>query len=207
MQVLAQVSTVLQRNNSLDFHKVKSKMLNISKYQKAIAGYSAIAAMSVLAVAQSASAQVSLPSGFNSNSTGGNTTTNPAPPVAPNTPVAPGFSPTVINRASSLNSNITTAQQALTAAQQQVQAATAPVTPTVESPQRFSRVADAADCGCPNADTTASAPAAPANSAELDAAKAAEAAAAEKLAAAKAEARQFIEEANKGSGSTVSVIW
>jgi hypothetical protein len=75
------------------------------------------------------------------------------------------------------------------------------------SPVRYGREpGDIAACGCPNADMSASAP-----TKELIAAKAAEAEAAAELAAAKAEARQFLEsvKANGGSNDSgnFSPIW
>jgi hypothetical protein len=79
------------------------------------------------------------------------------------------------------------------------------------SPVRYAReVADAAACGCPNADVVGSG-SKPDKSKELAAAKAAEAEAATELAAAKAEARQFLESikgSSTASGTSVSTpIW
>ena len=118
-----------------------------------------------------------------------------------------GFNPTLVARGQSISSRIGIAQGKYDAALAALAAAEAatPNTSSKTSPVRYGREpGDIASCGCPNADTTTAGTPSP----ELVAAKAAEAEAAAELAAAKAEARQFLESI-KGSGESgiSSPIW
>jgi hypothetical protein len=220
-------------------------MLNISKYQQAIFGCSAIAAASFAGFGQSASAAEQLSNrpvrtdrstiliagdyngstaggtstgyngstagGYNGSTNGGNGSTNSGPREGRGGPRGFGYSQSTIARAGALNSTISLKQSAYNTAAQNLaslEAATPQASDT--TPVRFARQAlDAASCGCPNADTNAAAT--PTPRPELVAARAAEAQAAAELAAAKAEARQFLESVkneNTASGSVVSSpIW
>lgn len=194
-------------------------MLNISKYHSAIVCCSVVATSSLTGFVQSAHAaeQIVCPSvraergtiliaqtnssnttGTNvSNTTGTNvsntTGANVSTPFGGGSPGG-GFSPAVISRASTISSRLGLAQSTNSrAAATLAQAETAQ--PTVAAsplPVRYGReaVGDLASCGCPNADTVGTTPTA---RPELVAAKAAAADAATELAAAKAEAQQFIE--------------
>jgi hypothetical protein len=181
-------------------------MLNISKYQKAIVGCSAIATVACTGLLQSASAaelnrqtvsrapsatliaDTTIQSqagggsvtGITGRSVGGGSTGGPSPAIS-------GRATTISSRISvaQTNYNQAAANLAQAEAAQPVAANTTPVRFSVEK-----GVADLASCGCPNADVVGTAPT---PSPELVAAKAAEADAAAELAAAKAEARQFIE--------------
>jgi hypothetical protein len=120
----------------------------------------------------------------------------------------PGFNPTQIARSQALSSRITIASGKYDAALAALAAAEAaqPNTSSSTSPVRYGREpGDIASCGCPNADTNS----AGTPSKELVAAKAAEAEAAAELAAAKAEARQFLESVKGGSteSGSSSPIW
>lgn len=193
-------------------------MLNISKYQKAIVGCSAIATVALTGFVQSASAQTANGSNASgSNNSGSNVTgtittgSNGSGSNASGSTGRSGFSPATISRAGALNSNISLKQGAYNTAAQNLASAEA-ATPQASdtTPVRFARQAlDAASCGCPNADTNAAATSTPRP--ELVAARAAEAQAAAELAAAKAEARQFLEsvkgENTASSSSTNSVLW
>ena len=117
-----------------------------------------------------------------------------------------GFSPAVTSRASTISSRFGLAQSNYSrAAATLAQAETAQ--PTVAAsplPVRYGReaVGDMASCGCPNADTVGTTPTA---RPELVAAKAAEADAATELAAAKAEAQQFIESVKSDTARSSNV--
>jgi hypothetical protein len=166
-------------------------MLNISKYQKAIVGCSAIVAASLAGFGQPAIA------GISSNATGVNVGTSTGPSVGGSNPSP---SPGISGRAGTISSRINLAQTNYAqAAANLAQAETAQPIAANTSPVRYGReVADLASCGCPNADVpTASTTPRP----ELVAAKAAEAEAAAELAAAKAEAREFIESVKSGNNS------
>lgn len=188
-------------------------MLNISKYQKVLLGCSAIATVALTGFVQSASAQTANQSNASgSNNSGSNVTgTITTGSNGTGSTGRSGFSPSTISRAGALNSNISLKQGAYNTAAQNLASAEA-ATPTVSdtSPVRFARQAlDAASCGCLNSDTNPAATSTPRP--ELVAARAAEAQAAAELAAAKAEARQFLEsvkgENTASSGSTNSVLW
>ena len=119
-----------------------------------------------------------------------------------------GFNPTIVARGQSISSRIAIAQGKYDVALAALAAAEAatPNTSSKTSPVRYGREpGDIASCGCPNADTTT----AGTPSQELVAAKAAEAEAAAELAAAKAEARQFLESIKGRSGESgiSSPIW
>jgi hypothetical protein len=172
------------------------KMLNVSTYHRAIVGCSAIVAATLVGFSQSASAQVQV---NNSNAGGSNVTTNPSPIISTPSGIS-NFSSQAVPVLNNFNSAVS-AQAALPPI---------PSTPTVVEPlpaQRFSLVGDQASCGCPNADTVGTKPTT--ESPELVAAKAAEAKAAADLAAAKAEAQQFIETVkNNTAAATVDrAIW
>jgi hypothetical protein len=188
-------------------------MLKISKYQKAIV-FSVIAAVSLTGFAQSANAEANSSNSSGSNSSGSNVTGTITTGSSGNgfTGGRSGFSSGTISRAGALNSNISLKQGAYNTAAQNLAAAEA-ATPQASdtTPVRFARQAlDAASCGCPNADTNPTASTATPRP-ELVAARAAEAQAAAELAAAKAEARQFLEsvkgEATASNSSTTSVLW
>jgi hypothetical protein len=143
----------------------------------------------------------------NSNASGGNVTTINNPSVGGSTSTSGGSSPAISGRATTISSRVGVAQANFNQAAANVAQSQAaqPVAPDL-TPVRFSvdkGVADLASCGCPNADTVGTA-SSPTPSPELVAAKAAEADAAAELAAAKAEARQFIESVQNGSISTSS---
>ena len=179
-------------------------MLKISKYHSAIVGCSAIATLACTVLVPSASfAQTTSPTPTPtnaSNATGVNTTNAPTGGIGGSI----GPNPAVISRISTLVSNVDLAQADFdTAVANLAKAETAQPVAANDTPVRFTvdkSVANLADCGCPNADTISSAPKTP--SPELVAAKAAEADASAKLAAARAEARQFIESVKNGSVST-----
>ena len=194
-------------------------MLNISKYHSAIVFCSVVATASLVGFVQSAHAaeQIVCPSvraergtiliaqTNSSNTTGTNVSNTTGTNVSNTTGTGlsssfsggspgGGFSPAVTSRASTISSRFGLAQSNYSrAAATLAQAETAQ--PTVAAsplPVRYGReaVGDIASCGCPNADTVGTTPTA---RPELVAAKAAEADAATELAAAKAEAQQFIE--------------
>jgi hypothetical protein len=178
-------------------------MLNISKCQKLIVGCSAIAAAAVVGAVQSPSAIAQTTTGStnnSSNASGTNVTTTTNPSVSGGTP---GPSPAISGRAGTVSANIgVLSTRSIAATANRAQIESTPNTVADTSPIRLGRqgVADLASCGCPNADTvgtntTTERP-------ELVAAKAAEAQAAAELAAAKAEARQFIESVKSGSASS-----
>ena len=120
----------------------------------------------------------------------------------------PGFNPTIIALGKASFGRIGIAQGKYDAALSALAAAEAatPNTSSKTSPVRYGReVADASTCGCLNADNNAGTP-----SSELVAARAAEAEAAAELAAAKAEARKFLESvkgSESGGSSTYQPIW
>jgi hypothetical protein len=208
-------------------------MLNISKYHIAIVGCSAIATASLAGFVQSAHAaeqfnrhsvrselgstliaqatNQSQSGGTNvSNTTGGNvsntTGTNASNTTGSNSSGSNGskgggFDAGTIARAGSIQTRFNNAlanYDRAAAALAALEANQPNASDT--SPVRYAReVADAASCGCPNADTVGSNSPRP----ELVAARAAEAEAATELAAAKAEARQFIESV-KGTPTTAS---
>ena len=184
-------------------------MLNISKYHQAIVGCGAIATVACVGLLQSGSAiaQTNTPTNA-SQASGTNVTTAPNgsvvgggnPGGSPN-PAIGGRATAISSRVSLAQTNYDTALSNLSAAEaaQPVAANTTPVRYTVEK-----SVADLASCGCPNADTVSSAPTTPRP--ELVAAKTAEADAAAELAAAQAEARQFIESVKNGSTVTSSSV-
>ena len=207
-------------------------MLNISKYHSAIVCCSVVATASLAGFVQSAQAaeQVVCPSvraergtiliaqtTNSSNTTGTNvsntTGTNVSNTTGTNTSTSfsggspgGGFSPAVTSRASTISSRFGLAQSNYSrAAATLAQAETAQ--PTVAAsplPVRYGReaVGDMASCGCPNADTVGTTPTA---RPELVAAKAAEADAATELAAAKAEAQQFIESVKSDTARSSNV--
>ena len=199
-------------------------MLNISKYHSAIVCCSVVATASLAGFVQSAQAaeQVVCPSvraergtiliaqtTNSSNTTGTNvsntTGTNTSTSFSGGSPGG-GFSPAVTSRASTISSRFGLAQSNYSrAAATLAQAETAQ--PTVAAsplPVRYGReaVGDMASCGCPNADTVGTTPTA---RPELVAAKAAEADAATELAAAKAEAQQFIESVKSDTARSSNV--
>jgi hypothetical protein len=174
-------------------------MLKISKYHRAIVGCSAIATLACTVLVPSASfAQTNVPTNA-SNATGVNTTNAPTGGIGGSI----GPNPAVISRISTLVSNVDLAQADYdTAVANLAKAETTQPVAANDTPVRFTvdkSVGNLADCGCPNADTVGKAPA---PTPELVAAKAAEADAATKLAAARAEAKQFIESVKNGSVST-----
>jgi hypothetical protein len=176
-------------------------MLKRSKYHRAIVGCSAIATLACTVLVPSASFAQTTPPTNASNATGVNTTNAPTGGLGGSS----SPNPAVISRISTLVSNVDLAQADFdTAVANLAKAETAtPVAAANDTPVRFTvdkSVANLADCGCPNADTISSAPKTP--SPELVAAKTAEADAAAKLAAARAEAKQFIESVKNGSVST-----
>jgi hypothetical protein len=186
-------------------------MKNISKV---IIGCSAISLASLTGFVPSALSQTTPPVVTNgSNATGGNVTSyngsNAGGGNGGNV-TNPGFSPATVGRAGTISSRFTAAQTNFTRASEAVRAIeTQPVAAAKSEPVRYGReVADVASCGCPNADTTSAST--PTNRPELVAAKAAEAEAAAELAAAQAEAKQFVEsvknEKSSQAGSS-SPIW
>jgi hypothetical protein len=176
-------------------------MLNMSKYHQAIVCCSAIATATLVGFGQSASAQVQV---NNSNAGGTGVTNNPSPIVA--TPSTPGTS--FVGPASTFSSNVAQAQNTFiqaSATRASLESAPAPVAANAD-PVRYAReVADAASCGCPNADTVSTKPTG--DRPELVAARAAEAQAAAELAAAKAEARKFIESVKSSNATVDRTIW
>ena len=207
-------------------------MLNISKYHSAIVCCSVVVTASLVGFVQSAQAaeQIVCPSvrsergtiliaqttnssnttGTNvSNTTGTNvsnvTGTSTSTSFSGGSPGG-GFSPAVTSRASTISSRLGLAQSTNSrAAATLAQAETAQ--PTVAAsplPVRYGReaVGDLASCGCPNADTVGTTPTA---RPELLAARATEAAAATELAAAKAEAQQFIESVKSDTARSSNV--
>jgi hypothetical protein len=183
-------------------------MLNISKYRQFIIGCSTIATVAGVGLLQSGNAIAQTNNG--SQAGGGNVTTITSPSVVGGGGSNPGGSPSgaisgqagaISSRVSVAQTNYDTAVSNLSAAEaaQPVAADTTPVRYAVDK-----GVADLASCGCPNADTVSSSPTTPRP--ELVAAKAAEADAAAELAAAQAEARQFIESVKNGSTTTSSAV-
>jgi hypothetical protein len=173
-------------------------MLTRSQYARTI-GCSAIAALACTVLVPSASfAQTNTPTNA-STATGVNTTNSPTGGIGGSS----GPNPAVISRISTLVSNVDLAQADFdTAVANLAKAETAQPVAANDTPVRFTvdkSVANLADCGCPNADTISSAKT---PSPELVAAKTAEADAAAKLAAARAEAKQFIESVKNGTVST-----
>ena len=206
-------------------------MLNISKYHSAIVCCSVVATASLVGFVQSAHAaeQIVCPSvraergtiliaqTNSSNTTGTNVSNTTGTNVSNTTGTGlsssfsggspgGGFSPAVTSRASTISSRFGLAQSNYSrAAATLAQAETAQ--PTVAAsplPVRYGReaVGDIASCGCPNADTVGTTPTA---RPELLAAKAAEADAATELAAAKAEAQQFIESVKSDTARSSNV--
>lgn len=185
-------------------------MLKTAKYHNAIVGCSAIVTLACTVLVPSASfAQTpTFPATNNSNATGVNTTNSPTGGIGGST----SPNPAVISQISTLVSNVDVAQSNFdTAVANLAKAETSQPVAVNDTPVRFSvdkSVANLADCGCPNADTVGNAPGVP--SPELVAARTAESDAAAKLAAARAEARQFIESVKNGSVSTTtanSQLW
>jgi hypothetical protein len=185
-------------------------MLNISKYRQVIIGCSTIVTVAGVGLLQSGNAIAQTNNG--SQAGGGNVTTITSPSVVGGSGGGsnPGGSPSgaISGRAGAISSRVSVAQtnydtavSNLSAAEaaQPVAADTTPVRYAVDK-----SVADLASCGCPNADTVSSSPTTPRP--ELVAAKAAEADAAAELAAAQAEARQFIESVKSGSSTTSSAV-
>ncbi|WP_309737887.1 MULTISPECIES: hypothetical protein [unclassified Chamaesiphon] len=187
-------------------------MLNLSKYRHAIVGCSAIATVACVGLLQSGSA-IAQTATNNSNSSGSNVTTIPSVSVGSSnsggsTPGG-GASAAISGQAGTISSRVSVAQASYDTAVSNLSAAEAaqPVAAADTTPVRYAvdkGVADLAACGCPNADVTASAPST-APRPEVVAAKAAEADAAAELAAAQAEARQFIESVKSGATATNSV--
>jgi hypothetical protein len=200
-------------------------MLNISKSPAVIFGCSAIVAASLGGFASSASAaeqfnnkngqrgtfliaqtigptNASQASGVNVG-----TITNPSIPQ----PIGPGgISPATTARIDGfvqsfqpLEANLSQARAEVTRLESIVTAApdTSPVRFTVDK-----GVADLASCGCPDAEAIGSTPATNTPSPELVAARDAEAKAAAELAAAKAEARQFIESVKSERSATSRTV-
>ncbi len=213
-------------------------MLNIFKYQKLIVSCSVIATASIGSFVQSASATeqfdlknsqsnlgtMLIADGNASNGGGGNVSnggggnvsnaggsnaggSNPfSNPGGGGPSGGPSGGP---NRPGTIASRIGAAQGKYDAALSALAAAEAGQTPASSktSSVRYGRqVADASTCGCPNTDTASGAD----MSKELIAAKAAEAEAAAELAAAKAEARQFLESVKTSESrgfSANTTIW
>ena len=192
-------------------------MQNISKYHRAIVGCSAVVAASIAGFGQSASAAeqcanqnpwadrgtilIAQFNGNNSNASGRNVTTSPGISISPSSS-GRGFSPSTTSRASSLSSRISVAQSNYnTEVANLAQAETVQPIAASTLPVRYGReaVADLASCGCPNADTVGTTP--PTNRPELVAARAAVSSTEAELAAAKAEARQFIESVKNDSAT------
>jgi hypothetical protein len=190
-------------------------MLNMSKYHKAIVGCSAIVTASIGGFVQSASAaeqfqdrNVRLDRGTILIAQTNNCSTcqipTPAnPPIRSSQPATNlgGGNNGISVRAASINSQLSLAQTNYdNAATALAQAEAAQPTASNTSPVRYAlQSGDLASCGCPNADTTVGANTTPRP--ELIAAKAAEAEAAAELAAAKAEARQFLESVKSSGGN------
>ncbi len=187
-------------------------MLNISKCRKLIINCSAIAATVTIGSVQIAQAQTAVIGGAYSNASGGNvtTTTGGGPGIAPGNSSSPSPSPAISGRAGTISSRIGVAQTSYDTAVANLSAAAAAQPVAADTtPVRYSvdkGVADLASCGCPNADTIGSAPTTTAPSPELLAARTAEADAAAELAAAQAEARQFIESVKSGATATSSTV-
>ena len=179
-------------------------MLNIAKCRKLIINCSAIAATATIGSVQIAQAETTPPpGGVTSNASGSNVTTTTGGGGS-----NPGGGPSgaISGRAGSISSRVSVAQASYDTAVSNLSAAEAaqPVAANT-TPVRYAvdkGVADLASCGCPNADTVSSAPTTPRP--ELVAAKSAEADAAAELAAAQAEARQFIESVKSGTTATSS---
>lgn len=194
-------------------------MQNISKYRRAIVGCSAVVTASLAGFVQSASAAEqcnlrnlrsangtipiaqTIKNGTiliaqttnQSNGSGTGVTTSPSGSFTPGSNVG-GYSPSTIGRAGSLSSRISLAQSNYdTAVANLAQAETVQPVAASTLPVRYGRqaVADLASCGCPNADTVGTTP--PTDRPKLVAARAAVSSAEAELAAAKAEAQQFIE--------------
>ena len=180
-------------------------MQNISKYHKAIVGCSAVVTASLAGFVESASAAAQFtnqnmqPQGAfliaqttnQSHGSGAGVTTSPSGSFSPGGSTG-GYNSSITGRAGSLSSRISLAQSNYnTAVANLAQAQTAQPVAANTSPVRYGReaVADLASCGCPNADVSNT----PTDRPELVAARAAEASTSAELAAAKAEAQQFIE--------------
>lgn len=180
-------------------------MQNISKYHKAIVGCSAVVTASLAGFVESASAAAQFtnqnmqPQGAfliaqttnQSHGSGAGVTTSPSGSFSPGGSTG-GYNSSITGRAGSLSSRISLAQSNYnTAVANLAQAQTAQPVAANTSPVRYGREAvdDLASCGCPNADVSNT----PTERPELVAARAAEASTSAELAAAKAEAQQFIE--------------
>ena len=180
-------------------------MQNISKYHRAIFGCSAVVTASLAGFVESASAATQFtnqnmqPQGAfliaqttNQSNAGGISVGNsPSGSFSPGS-LPGGYSPSITGRAGSLSSRISLAQTNYnTALANLAQAQTPQPVVANTSPVRYGRqaVADIASCGCPNADISTT----PTERPELVAARAAEASTAAELAAARAEAQEFIE--------------
>ncbi len=190
-------------------------MQNLSKYHKAIVGCSAAVAASLVGFAQSASAAeqstsqnlradrgtILIAQTNQSQGSGAGVTTSPSGSFSPGSSVG-GYTPSITGQAGSLSSRISLAQSNYdTAVANLAQAETVQPVAANTSPVRYGReaVADIASCGCPNADTVGSTP--PTDRPELVAARAAVSSAEAELAAAKAEAQQFIESVKNESAT------
>ena len=144
-----------------------------------------------------------------SNGSGGNTSTSGGTSGLNGSTGGGTYSTTQIAAAQRSLSRFNTAQDNYSKAASALAAAEAAQTPAsaTSQPVRYGREAlAAADCGCPNADTVGTNTPSPA----LVAARQAEAAAAAELAAAKAEAKEFLESVkntNVAGSSTFSPIW
>jgi hypothetical protein len=193
-------------------------MLNISKCHKLIVSCSAIAATLTIGSVQIAQAQTPPPPGgtfSNGSSTNVTTTTGGGPGITTGGGGSnPGGSPSgaISGRAGVISSRVSVAQASYDTAVSNLAAAEAAQTPAADTtPVRYGvdkGVADLASCGCPNADVSSAPSTTPRP--ELVAAKTAEADAAAELAAAQAEARQFIESVKTGStvtSSAPSQLW
>ena len=185
-------------------------MLNISKYRQVIVGCSAIATIACVGLLHSGNATAEALTN-NSNSSGSNVTTSPSGSIpGGSSTTSSSSSPAISSQASTISSRVSVAQASYDTTVSNLAAAEAAQPPAADTtPVRFSvdkSVADLASCGCPNADTVGSAPTTTAPSPELLAAKTAEADAAAELAAAQAEARQFIESVKSGNTATSSTV-
>jgi hypothetical protein len=185
-------------------------MLNISKYRQAIVGCSAIATVACVGLLHSGSAMAQSTTN-NSNSGGTNVTSPPSISIpGGSTTTTSSSSSAISGRATTVSSRLSVAQTNYNTTLSNLSAAEAAQPPAADTtPVRFAvdkGVADLASCGCPNADTVGSAPTTTAPSPELIAAKTAEADAAAELAAAQAEARQFIESVKSGETATSSTV-
>ncbi len=191
-------------------------MLNFSKYRQVIIGCGAIATVACVGLVHSGSASAQVNN--NSNSGGGNVTTSPSGGPGITTGGGggsnPGGSPSgaVSGRAGVISSRVSVAQASYDTAVSNLAAAEAAQPVAADTtPVRYGvdkGVADLASCGCPNADVSSAPSTTPRP--ELVAAKTAEADAATELAAAQAEARQFIESVKSGStvtSSAPSQLW